>query len=203
MAEDEAGRVDRLRIRPLSGDTWDAYAALIERHNGGGFGGCWCCWFHNATVAEKREAGGGDWRAYKERLVREDRAHAAVVFDGDAAVAWAQFGSPEELPGVFHRKEVELPADPWPDYRVTCVFVDRRYRRRGVAAAALGGALQLISDAGGGLVEAYPQDTGGRKVSASFLYSATRGMFEDAGFEYVRAKGKNHCIMRTTVPAAR
>jgi hypothetical protein len=49
---------------------------------------------------------GGDWRGHKERLVREGEAHAAVVFDGEAAVGWWQYGSPEELPGITHRKEV-------------------------------------------------------------------------------------------------
>lgn len=190
------------QIRPLTSQTWDAFAALCERHNGGGFGDCWCCWFHNATMAEKRANGGGDWRAYKQRLVREDKAHAALVFDGDVAVGWAQFGNPAELPGIFHRKDVEATGDPLPDYRVTCIFVDRRYRRQGVAATALAGALQLIGEAGGGVVEGYPQDTAGKKVSASFLYSATRSMFEQAGFDYQHPKGKNHCIMRTTVPAS-
>jgi hypothetical protein len=44
-------------------------------------------------------------RAYKERLVREGKAHAALVFDGDAAVAWCQYGSPDELPSIYHLKE--------------------------------------------------------------------------------------------------
>jgi hypothetical protein len=51
-------------------------------------------------------------------------------------------------------------------------------------------------------VEAYPQDTAGKKISASFLYSATRSTFEKAGFGYQRPKGKNHCVMRKTVPPA-
>ena len=49
------------------------------------------------------------------------------------------------------------------------------------------------------MVEAYPQDTNGQKVSASFLYNATRSLFEQAGFSYLRSKGKNHCVMRATV----
>ena len=49
------------------------------------------------------------------------------------------------------------------------------------------------------MVEAYPQDTGGKKISASFLYSVTRSLFEQAGFSYVRPKGKNHTVMRTTI----
>ena len=48
-------------------------------------------------------------------------------------------------------------------------------------------------------MEGYPQDTQGTKVSASFLYNGTRTLFEQAGFEYDRPKGKNHCVMRRTV----
>ncbi|HUD79487.1 MAG TPA: hypothetical protein VMR00_16680 [Streptosporangiaceae bacterium] len=73
---------------------------------------------------------------------------------------------------------------------------------QGLADAALHGALHLIAQAGGGVVEAYPQDTDGRKVTASFLYSATRSLFEKAGFSYERPKGKNHCVMRRTVSPA-
>ena len=52
------------------------------------------------------------------------------------------------------------------------------------------------------MVEAYPQDTGGKKITASFLYSVTRSLFEQAGFSYVRPKGKNHTVMRTTIDPA-
>ena len=63
--------------------------------------------------------------------------------------------------------------------------------------------LQLIAQAGGGVVEAYPQDTGGQKVSASHLYGATRSLFEQAGFSYGRRKGIKHCVMTKTVPSER
>ncbi len=50
-------------------------------------------------------------------------------------------------------------------------------------------------------MEAYPQQTAdGEKVSASFLYSATRSLFEQAGFSYARPKGKKHCVMRIVIP---
>ena len=87
-------------------------------------------------------------------------------------------------------------------YRLTCLFVDKRYRRKGVAALAVDGALQLIAQAGGGVVETYPQDTGDRKVSSSLLYNGTRSLFEHAGFTLQRTKGKNHTVMRRLVSAA-
>src|SRR5215216_6502957 len=111
--------------------------------------------------------------AYKERLVREGRAHAALVFDGDVAVAWCQYGSPDELPSIYHLKEYNAGLTEAPDYRLTCFFVDRNYRRKGVAAVALRGALDLIAQAGGGVVERYPQDTQGKRTSGSFLYNGT------------------------------
>jgi GNAT superfamily N-acetyltransferase len=183
-------------IRALDASTWDAFARLVEKHNGCGFGGCWCTWFHSREGRPEGEKG----RPWKERLVREGNAHAALVFDGDAAVAWCQYGSPEELPRIYHRKEWEagLTGEP-PAYRITCIFVDRDYRRKGVAAAAVRGALDLIAKAGGGLVEGYPHDLQGEKIRSQFLYSVTRSLFEEVGFSYERPKGKKNCVMRMTV----
>jgi GNAT superfamily N-acetyltransferase len=189
--------VSQYAIRPLGPDTWEAFARLVERHNGV-WGGCWCTWFHT-FYAEKGHTADGN-RALKERLVGDGRAHAALVFDGEDAVAWCQYGTPDELPNIYHRKEYEAGLDRLPDYRLTCFFVDRKYRRKGMAAIALDGALDLIAQAGGGVVEAYPHDTDGQKVSASFLYNSTRSLFEQAGFSYVRRKGKNNCVMRKVIP---
>ena len=87
-----------------------------------------------------------------------------------------------------------------PDYRITCLFVDRRYRRKGMAAVAVQGALALIAAAGGGLVEAYPHDLPpGKKTSSSFLYNATRTMYDGLGFTYQRPKGAGNCVMSKVV----
>jgi GNAT superfamily N-acetyltransferase len=187
-------------IKPLGPKTWGAFARLCEKHNGMGFGGCWCTWFHRSG-ADMGPAAEGN-RSRKERLVNEGRAHAALVFDGDVAVGWCQYGIPDELPNIYHRKEYEVGLGSLPDYRLTCIFVDRNYRRKGVARVALDGALDLIARAGGGVVEAYPHDTAGKKMSSSFLYDGTRSMYEKAGFDYERPKGKNNCVMRKVVPAA-
>ena len=190
------GEGDRYSIRPLDGTTWPAFARLVEKHNGV-WGGCWCTWFHTMPAEKSRTYEGN--RDLKERLVRQGGAHAALVFAGAEAVGWCQFGSPGELPNIYHRKEYQAGQVTAPDYRITCFFVDRDHRRRHVAAAALSGALDLIAAAGGGVVEAYPQDTPGKRVSGSLLYSVTRQMFEGAGFSFDRPKGQHHCVMRKVV----
>lgn len=190
--------VTGLTVRALAPDTWEAFAALVERH-GGVFGGCWCTWFQTMQSDKTHDA--TDNRTLKERLVREGRAHAALVFDGDLAVGWAEFGSCDELPNIYHRKQYDEEADLHPDFRITCIFTDKRYRRRGVSALALHGALDLIAEAGGGVVEGYPHDPEGRRVAV--LYNGTRAMFEREGFELVRRKGQRNTVMRKTVAPAR
>jgi len=186
--------IDGYRVEPLGPQTWDAFADLAERHNGV-WGGCWCIHFHlYPDPKEERRALGA--REFKHQLVLAGRTHAALVLDGDDAIAWAQYGPVDELPNIQHRKEWEKGVTRRPDYRITCLFVDRRYRRKGLAAVAVRGALALISAAGGGLVESYPHDLPpGKAISASFLYNATRTMYEQLGFTYERPKGMGNCVM--------
>ncbi|AEE46705.1 hypothetical protein [Cellulomonas fimi] len=192
--------VDGFRIAPLGPATWQAFADLAERHNGV-WGGCWCTWFHcYPDPPERKELGN---REFKRQLVESGHAHAALVLDGERAIAWAQFGTVAELANIHHRKEWERGLERPPDFRITCLFVDRDRRRAGVAAVAVRGALALIAREGGGLVEAYPHDLPeGKRTSSSFLYNATRTMYEELGFTYQRPKGKGNCVMTTVVAPA-
>ena len=186
-------------VRPLTAETWSAFDDLVVRH-GGIFGGCWCIWFH--PDSDERGQGAEANRALKKRFVDEGSAHAALVFDGDEAIAWAEYGTPAELPSLHHRKQYDAEKEADPDYRITCVFVDRRYRRGGVTEVAIRGALDLIARAGGGVVESYPHDLTEqtKKMSSSFLYNGTRRLYERLGFTYVRPKGLKNCVMALQVP---
>lgn len=181
-------------VRALNASTWDAFAELVERNNGI-FGGCWCIGFHPECGQR-----GIDHRAIKQDRVRTDRAHAALVFDEDgAAQGWCQYGSPEELPGIKHRREYDKDAPPLPDWRITCIYVDRKHRGQGIARTALEAALAEIARAGGGLVEAIPEVTFGREAQGRFLFSGTVELFEDYGFKRVRQVGKHAWIVSKTV----
>ena len=83
--------------------------------------------------------------------------------------------------------------------RITCVFVDKGWRGRGVAAAALTGALAVIAKAGGGHVESFPEKVAGRKPAAAFLHNAELAMFDRAGFDRVRKLGKDRWLVERAV----
>jgi GNAT superfamily N-acetyltransferase len=189
--------VTGFRVRPLEEATWPDFAALVERHNGV-WGGCWCMGFHAEGVGRHKTVEQN--RSEKECRVREGRAHAALVYDGTDCVGWCQFGPTDELPRIKHKRAYLAGLDDLPDWRITCFFIDRGHRRRGVASAALGGALDEIAQHGGGMVESYPEDATGRSTSAGFLHNGTLAMFERRGFERTRQLGKRHWVVRKRVP---
>ena len=107
------------------------------------------------------------------------------------------------LPGIYHRKEYDAGETNPAPWRITCFFVDRDHRRKGVAREALDGALELIAQAGGGEVVTFANElVPGKKTSSSFLHNGTRGMFEKAGFTFERHLGLRKTVMRKTVPPA-
>ncbi|MGX7677905.1 GNAT family N-acetyltransferase [Jatrophihabitans sp. DSM 45814] len=186
-----------LVVRPLSPNTWQDFARLVEQHNGV-WGGCWCLGFH-AEGAEQ----GAHRRQAKEDRVRSGTAHAALVYDGDDCVGWCQFGSPGELPRIKRKRVYQAGEVRPPDWRITCFFVGNEYRNRGVASVALQGALQQIASLGGGLVESFPEDVTGRRTSGGFLHNATTSIFEREGFTRERQLGKHHWLMTKVVPRSR
>lgn len=180
--------------KPLAASTWPDFARLVEANNGD-WGGCWCMWSHS----KDRGASPDEKRMAKERLVHEGRAHASLVFDGDACVGWCQFGSPVELPCI-HNERAYLATNPTlPDWRITCFFSGKSYRGKGVAYAALEGALKQIEGLGGGRIEGYPEDTEGRKASPAFLFNGALSTFEQLGFERSRLIGKHKWVVIRTI----
>lgn len=181
-------------ITRLDASTWDLFAELVERNNGI-FGGCWCIAYHP-------EAGQKDisHRDVKEDRVRTDRAHAALVLDEKGlAQGWCQYGSPEELSNIKHKRRYEEDPPAVPDWRITCFYVDKRHRGQGIARAALEGALDQIATLGGGLVEAIPEVTAGREAQGRFLFSTTVELFEQYGFTPQRQVGKHAWIVTKVV----
>jgi GNAT superfamily N-acetyltransferase len=182
------------KTKPLDVSTWQDFANVVEANNGV-WGGCWCMWYHSkdhgGTPAEKRQT--------KERRVAQGLAHASLVFDGDKCVGWCQFGSPDELP-CLHNARAYLATNPTlPDWRITCFFSGKGYRGKGVAYAALTGAIKQIEKLGGGRVEGYPEDTEGRKASPAFLFNGALSTFERLGFERSRLIGKHKWVVTRTI----
>jgi GNAT superfamily N-acetyltransferase len=181
--------------RLLAPETWDDFAALVQANNGV-WGGCWCMGFHPEGLGGTAD----DHRTTKEKLTREGTVHQVLVYDGDRAVGWCQFGSPAELPRIKNPKAYEKDLVDLPRWRIGCIFTGRSYRERGVARAAVTAVLAEIRTAGGGVVEAYPEQVVDRKPQrGAYLHTGPESLFEDLGFVRDRQIAKWRWVMRLEV----
>jgi acetyltransferase (GNAT) family protein len=184
--------------RELSPTTWPDFEALFAKHNGV-WGGCWCMFYH--TKGEFLIKGHApENKKAKKALVKKRRTHGIIVYSGRTPVGWVQYGPKPELPRLDASKtyqSLSLDSKEQRLWRITCFFVDRNNRRRGIASFGLNAALASLKKKGGGLVEAYPSTKPSK--GASLMWSGTVSMFEDAGFAIASQLGKSSVVMRKTV----
>ena len=174
----------------LTPDTWDDFAALVEANNGV-WGGCWCIGFHPDGF-HGREGNREAKRAHAARVgapgagVRQRRVRGLVP----VRVA-GRAPQHQELGGVRAR------SGRLPDWRVGCIFTGSKHRGHGVARAAVAGALAEIRAAGGGVVEAYPEQTEDRKPQrGAYLHTGPEELYTEFGFVRDRKIAKWRWVMR-------
>jgi GNAT superfamily N-acetyltransferase len=184
--------------KPLEPETWADFAALVEANNGV-WGGCWCMGFHPEGLSKDSTVEGN--RAAKRAHVDNRTVHQILVYSDGACVGWIQYGPPAEVATIKNPKAYEKELVHLPDWRIGCVFTDSGHRRQGVARAGLAGVLSAIGEAGGGVVEAYPEQLDGRGPQrGAYLHTGPETLFEEFGFVRDRRIAKWRWVMRATVP---
>ena len=190
--------------KELTKHTLPDFEKLFEKHPAPGAFMCWCMYHHRVrplTVNKQRHSNvksAASNRQQKRELVENERSHGILVYAKGEPVGWCQYGYMEELPRIdynrgYRRHARESNAKRL--WRITCFTVDKKYRRRGVASAALNAALKAIRNKGGGLVEAYPITRWG----AYREYLGTVSMFQNERFKIVAPFGKSNVVMRRTI----
>ena len=188
-----------LTTRPLSSGTWGDFASLVEANNGV-WGGCWCMGFHPEGLGAGRTA--DDNRDAKLALVEAGTVRQILVYAGSQCVGWCQYGSPAELPSIKNRRAYEKELAELPTWRIGCIFTGSKHRGQGVARAAVAGVLGAIKAAGGGLVEAYPEQVEGREPQrGAYFHTGPESLFEEFGFIRDRRIAKWRWVMRLQLSA--
>jgi GNAT superfamily N-acetyltransferase len=183
-----------LSTRLLTEESWPDFALLVEENNGV-WGGCWCMGFHPEGFTGVRSP--ADNRERKHAHVRRGTIHQMLVYDDDRCVGWSQFGPPAEVANIKNAKAYAAELDRLPDWRMGCIFTGARHRGQGIARTAVGAALAHIRAAGGGLVEAYPEQTEERREQrGAYLHTGPESLYARFGFVRDRRIAKWRWVMR-------
>jgi GNAT superfamily N-acetyltransferase len=182
-----------LKIRPLTPALWPALADLFGPL--GACNGCWCMYWRIGAAYRRRPRGTNkaDFRA----VVKKGPPPGLLAFDGEIAVGWCQVTPRASLPWIDRTWRLAA-VDDRPVWSLSCFYVRKGYRRRGVASALIAAALKAVKRAKAPALEAYPFDA---SVSPSSTSTGYLSMFLRAGFKVVARRSPPRPIVRHDLPA--
>jgi GNAT superfamily N-acetyltransferase len=191
-------RASELTIRPLTPNRWPDLEALFGDR--GACGGCWCMWWRMGQSDWAREKGAGTKRMFRA-LVRKGPPPGLLAYAGREAVGWCAI-APREVYPRLARSRILARVDDRPVWSVSCFFVRRDWRRRGVTVALLREASHFVAESGGRIVEGYPSDVE-RMQPAAFVHHGLLSAFTSAGFEEVARRSARRPIVRRSAERTR
>jgi GNAT superfamily N-acetyltransferase len=145
----------------------------------------------------ERGKGSGN-RAAFQRVVRKGPAPGILAYADGEPVAWCAI-APREVYVQLQRSRVLKPIDTEPVWSVSCLFVTRGYRRRGVSVALLREAGTFAASQGARIVEGYPVEPYSGKMPDAFAWTGTVAAFRAAGFKEAARGSPKRPIMRLIV----
>ena len=170
-----------LEVVPASPDRYEELVALL------GFEGCLCQYWRMSS-GEFGRARGERRRAALRAQLEESPATGMLALGEGELVGWTGFGPRPRLERLVRSRTIPA-VDDLPIWSVYCFVVKVGHRRRGIARALLDGVIEYAREQGAPALEAYPVDTGGRRIQGTAAYVGTTAMFERAGFRRVLETG--------------
>lgn len=167
-------------VRPLAKSDWPLVEALFGER--GACGGCWCMAWRLEHKAWEQGRGARNRRTLK-RLVESGSASGVLAVAGGRAVGWCSAGPRAD----FHALETKRSlATDWDErtWSVTCFFVDKAWRRKGLGERMLRAAAELAKKRAATRVEGYPAalPKDGGDLPSAFAWTGLPQVFERAGF---------------------
>ncbi len=179
-------------IRPVTTERWSDLVELFGER--GACGGCWCMWWRLARSAFEKGKGAGNRRALR-KVVAAGREPGLIAYVGGAPAGWCSVAPREEFP-VLSRSRVLAPVDDRSVWSVVCFFVAKPFRRTGLTAALIEGALAHARKRGASIVEGYPVEPGRGAMPDAFAWTGLASSFRAAGFVEVARRSATRPVMR-------
>ena len=180
------------RIDPPTAQRWTDFQRLFGPR--GACGGCWCMFWKLPSKDFDTLLHEGNRKAQRA-IVRSGATPGLLAYSGHEPVGWIAVGPRCSYPRLA-RSRVLKPVDDEPVWSITCFFVDRCYRRRGITVSLLRAAICYVKGEGGRILEGYPLDSSGGKLPAVSAYMGLVSAFRKAGFKEVARYSARRLIYR-------
>jgi GNAT superfamily N-acetyltransferase len=181
-----------VRFASLTPRRWKDLAALFGRR--GACAGCWCMFWRLTREQYRTSTNERNRRAFR-RLVESGAPTGIIAYDASGPIGWCSVAPRGQFKSLATSKNFG-PVDDAPAWSITCFYIAPRARRTGLARRLLIEALAYARKRGAELVEGYPVEVKGTKVSSGHLWHGSLSMFETAGFREVARRLADRPIVR-------
>jgi GNAT superfamily N-acetyltransferase len=183
--------------RAATPSRWRDVEALFGER--GACGGCWCMTWRLARKDFEAGKGAGNKRALR-RLVEGGHTPGVLGYLGRECVAWCSVAPRGEF-RYLERSRVLAPVDDAPAdagrvWSVSCLFVTKEHRGRGLSVEMLRAAVAFATKQGAGVVEGYPIEPTMERTPHPFVWTGLPSAFRAAGFTEVARCSSSRPMMR-------
>lgn len=187
-----------LSFQPLTPKQWNDFVMLFGER--GACGGCWCMLRRLTRKQFESQKGEGNKRAMKA-IVDAGEIPGMLAYHKNKAVGWCAI-APRNRYSALSRSRILKPVDERPCWSVSCFFIDKFYRNRGVSTDLLKAAVAYARSQGAELVEGYPvEPKADKRIPAAFAWTGIPKTFVRAGFKEVERRSPTRPIMRMELVA--
>jgi GNAT superfamily N-acetyltransferase len=177
-----------LRVRPLTADLWPAMEDLFE--DGATTHNCWCMYWRIGSACHTEAPDTNKAAFFK--IVQQGPPPGLLAFSDNTAVGWCQLSSRDGLPWLNRHRHLKR-VDELPVWCISCFYVRKGYRKKGVTLALIREALKIAKEAGAPGLEAYPLD---RDLTPSASSTGFASTFLKLGFKCVARRTPPRPVMR-------
>ena len=171
-----------LSFHGLTPEYWNDFVTLFGER--GACGGCWCMLWRLRRKQFEAQKGAGNKKAMKA-IVDSGEIPGILTFYDDKPVGWCAV-APRERYSALYRSRILRPLDDRPSWAIACFFIERSYRKKGIATALLQSAVTHARSKGAKRLEGYPVEPKQNKyIPPVFAWTGIPKSFLRAGFKEV------------------
>lgn len=180
-------------FKPLSAETWAPFETLFGPK--GACGGCWCMTWR-LTKSQYEESKGEGNRKKMRKLAGTGEPIGILAFDNDVPVGWCAV-APREKYVRLEKSRALKPIDDKPVWSVSCFFIAKAYRGKGLSVSILKEAVKYARSHGAKIVEGYPVEPRNGKMPDVFAWTGILSSYLKAGFVEEKRNSPSRPIVRS------
>jgi len=158
-------------------------------------------WWRLTHSQFERQKGVSNKQTFK-KIVQSGGEPGLIAYYADEPVGWCAVQSREAFPRL-DRSRILKRIDDEPVWSITCLFVTRDYRQRGVSRILIEAAVKHAIKCGARIVEGYPVEPKKDRMPDAFAWTGLASSFRAAGFVEVARRSPTRPIMRFSLDSRR